>query len=38
MPLIGDAASLFTVCSNVKSIAEREKFFSVRRIEKAPAF
>lgn len=36
IPLIGDAASLLTVCSNVRSIAVLEYGLSVRLIEKAP--
>lgn len=36
MPLIGDAASLFIVCSKVKSIAALAKFLPVCLIEKAP--
>ena len=36
IPVCLEAASLFTVCSSVKSTAVRENDFEVRQIERAP--
>ena len=38
IPFIGQAASLLTVCSKVRSIADREYCLLVRRIDIASAY